>query len=47
MGSSQAKDKKFLKTVYLNWHFKTFMGKMVLDSEEGTEEILEELVAVC
>jgi hypothetical protein len=47
MGSSHARDTKFLKTIDLYWHIKTFMGKIMLDSEEDKEEIMEQLAEVC
>lgn len=46
MSNSRAKDTKFLKAVDLYWHIKNFMGKILLDSEEDKEEILEQLAAV-
>lgn len=44
-GISREREPKYLKTVDLYWHIKTFMGKMLLDSEENGE-ILEQLVEV-
>jgi hypothetical protein len=46
LGTSSARDTKFLKTVDLYWHIKTFLGKITLDNEEDNEEIMKQIVKV-
>ena len=41
IGKSRERETKYMKTIELYWYIKTFMGKILLDSEEEKGEILE------